>query len=300
MNLNEMAVFASVVQHESFTAAAQALGISKSAVSKQVSRLEDRLGIRLLNRTTRRLSLTEAGRLFFEKCQAVMDVAEQAEYAVSRLSATPRGLLKINAPMSFGIKCMAPMLAGFRKDYPEIEIDLVLNDQMVDLVEDGFDVGIRIGRMMDSRLVAKKISDCGMSIIAAPSYFEKGYRSVIPSELTGYNFLHYSNLNRITDLKLTGEQGTVRVSLKSNLSANNGDFILSAVEEGIGFACMPDFISREAINQKRVVKLFPDWEVDTDNAIYVVYPINRNLSPKARVFIDFFANFYGNKSNLKR
>ncbi|WP_120497709.1 LysR family transcriptional regulator [Kiloniella sp. EL199] len=170
MNLNEMAVFASVVEHESFTAAAKVLGISKSAVSKQVSRLEDRLGIRLLNRTTRRLSLTEAGRLFFEKCQAVMDVADQAEHAVSRLSSTPRGLLKINAPMSFGIKCMSPMLAAFRAEFPEIEIDLVLNDQMVDLVEDGFDVGIRIGRLIDSRLIAKKISDCGMSIVAAPSY----------------------------------------------------------------------------------------------------------------------------------
>ncbi|WP_085907315.1 LysR family transcriptional regulator [Kiloniella majae] len=293
MNLNEMAVFASVVEHESFTAAAKALGISKSAVSKQVSRLEDRLRIRLLNRTTRRLSLTEAGNLFFEKCQAVMDVAEQAEYAVSRLSSTPSGLLKINAPMSFGIKCMAPMLADFRTQFPEIEIDLVLNDQMVDLIEDGFDVGIRIGRLMDSRLIAKKISDCGMSIIAAPSYFAKGHTSVIPAELSGYNFLHYSNLNRVSGLKLIGENGTVTVPLTSDLSANNGDFILSAVQERIGFACMPDFICHDAIKENRVVKILPDWNVDTDNAIYVVYPINRNLPPKARVFIDFIADYYG-------
>ncbi|KKJ77728.1 hypothetical protein WH95_04575 [Kiloniella litopenaei] len=298
MNLNEMAVFATVVQNESFTAAAKVLGISKSAVSKQVSRLEDRLGIRLLNRTTRRLSLTEAGRLFFEKCQAVMNVAEQAEHAVSRLSETPRGLLKINAPMSFGIKCMAPMLAAFREHYSEIEIDLVLNDQIVDLVEESFDVGVRIGRMMDSRLISKKISDCEMSIVAAPSFFGKDPRSVIPSELTGYNFLHYSNLNRISDLKLIGDQGTVTISLKSNLSANNGDFILSAVEEGIGFSCMPHFICRDAIKENRVVKLFSDWIVDTENGIYVVYPINRNLSPKARVFIDFITDYYRNRSDL--
>ncbi|KLN62262.1 hypothetical protein WH96_01695 [Kiloniella spongiae] len=298
MNLNEMAVFASVVEHESFTAAAKALGISKSAVSKQVSRLEDRLGIRLLNRTTRRLSLTEAGRLFSEKCQAVIDVAEQAEYTVSRLSSTPRGLLKVNAPMSFGIKCMAPMLADFRVQYPEIEIDLILNDQMVDLVEEGFDVGVRIGRLMDSRLIAKKISDCGMSVIAAPSYFKKGHASVIPAELSGYNFLHYSNLNRISGLKLSGKHGAVAVPLTSDLSANNGDFILSAVQEGIGFACMPNFICHDAIKERRVVKILPDWEVDTDNAIYVVYPVNRNLPPKARVFIDFITDYYGNNPDF--
>ena len=287
-----MAVFAAVVEHESFTASAKALGLSKSAVSKQVSRLEDRLGIRLLNRTTRRLSLTEAGALFFEKCQTVISVAEQAEYAVSQLSNIPRGLLKINAPMSFGIKQMAPLLSAFRSEYPEVELDLVLNDEVVDLVEEGFDVGIRIGSLMDSRLMAKKITNCKMAIVASPSFFKGTNIPLVPAELTGYNYLHYSYVSRASGLKLVGDGGTVNVRLKSDLSANNGDFILSSGEEGMGFACMPRFICHNLIRDGRLIEFLSDWEVDNDHAIYVVYPVNRNLPPKARVFIDFLTNYY--------
>ncbi len=292
MDLNEMVIFAAVVENESFTASAKILGLSKSAVSKQVSRLEDRLGIRLLNRTTRRLSLTEAGAIFFEKCQTVISVAEQAEQAVSRLSNVPRGLLKINAPMSFGIKRMAPLLAAFREQYPEVKIDLVLNDQVIDLVEEGFDVGIRIGRLMDSRLMAKKISSCKMALVASPSLFKEKAIPIVPAELSGINFLHYSYVSRASGLKLVGESGTVNIPVKGDFTANNGDFILSAVQEGMGFACMPTFICGDLIRERKLVKILPEWEIDNDHAIYVVYPINRNLPPKARVFIDFLGSFF--------
>ncbi|MFD2204294.1 LysR family transcriptional regulator [Kiloniella antarctica] len=292
MDLNEMAVFATVVENESFTASAKILGLSKSAVSKQVSRLEDRLGIRLLNRTTRRLSLTEAGGVFFEKCQTVMSVAEQAEYAVSRLSNVPRGLLKINAPMSFGIKRMAPLLSSFREQFPEVEIDLVLNDQVVDLVEEGFDVGIRIGRLMDSRLMAKKISSCKMALVASPSLFQNKAIPIVPAELTGVNFLHYSYVSRASGLKLVGDSGTVNIPVKGDITANNGDFILSAVQGGLGFACLPTFICGDLIRNNTLIKLLPAWEIDNENAIYAVYPVNRNLSPKARAFIDFLSNYF--------
>mgnify|MGYP000299188135 CR=1 FL=1 len=287
-----MAVFAAVVENESFTASARALGLSKSAVSKQVSRLEDRLGIRLLNRTTRSLSLTEAGAIFFDKCQTVISIAEQAEQAVSRLSNVPRGLLRINAPMSFGVKRMAPLISAFRDLYPEVEIDLVLNDQVVDLVEEGFDVGIRIGRLMDSRLMAKKIASCKMALVASPSLFRDTSIPLVPAELTGFNFLHYSYVSRASGLKLVGENGAVNIPLKGDLSANNGDFILSAVEEGMGFACMPTFICGDLVRENRLIRILPEWEIDNDHAIYVVYPINRNLPPKARVFIDFLAGFF--------
>ncbi|WP_419903769.1 LysR family transcriptional regulator [Kiloniella sp.] len=292
MNLNEMAIFATVVENESFTASAKLLGVSKSAVSKQVSRLEDRLGIRLLNRTTRRLSLTEAGAVFFEKCQTVIAVAEQAEQAVSRLSNVPRGLLKINAPMSFGIKRMAPLMSAFREQYPEVAVDLILNDQVVDLVDEGFDVGIRIGRLMDSRLIAKKVTNCGMALVASPSLFKETKIPVVPAELSALNFLNYSYVSRASGLKLVGHDGTVNVPLKADFSANNGDFILSAVEQGMGFACMPTFICGDLIREGRLVKILPEWEIDNDHAIYVVYPVTRNLPPKARVFIDFMAKFY--------
>ncbi|WP_026261263.1 LysR family transcriptional regulator [Kiloniella laminariae] len=295
MNLNEMAVFAAVVEHESFTASAKALGVSKSAVSKQINRLEDRLGIRLLNRTTRRLSLTEAGAVFFEGCQEVMSVAQGAEQAVSRLSNTPRGVLKINAPMSFGIKQMGPLLTAFQKVYPEIEIDLVLNDQLVDLVDEGFDVGIRIGSLMDSRLMAKKVADCRMAVVASPSLLSPEETPRVPTELSGLNYLQYSYLSRKSGLKFSSDEGQVMVQVKGKMTANNGDFILSAVMAGMGIACMPTFICGDLIQQKRLVQFLPQWEIDTDIAIYLVYPVNRNLPPKARAFIDFTSKHFAGR-----
>ncbi|MCZ4281838.1 LysR family transcriptional regulator [Kiloniella laminariae] len=295
MDLNEMAVFAAVVEYESFTASARALGVSKSAVSKQINRLEDRLGIRLLNRTTRRLSLTEAGAVFFESCQQIISIAQEAEQAVSQLSNTPRGVLKINAPMSFGIKQMGPLLAAFQKTYPEIEIDVVLNDQVVDLVDEGFDVGIRIGSLMDSRLMAKKVADCRMAVVASPTFLPPEEEPTVPAELSGLNYLQYSYLPRKSGLKFSRDEGQVTVQVKGKMTANNGDFILSAVMAGMGIACMPTFICGDLIQQKRLKQLLPQWEIDTDIAIYLVYPVNRNLPPKVRAFIDFVSKHFSGR-----
>jgi len=158
--LDEMEIFAQVVEAGGFSAAARGLGLSKSAVSKQVGRLEDRLGVRLLNRTTRRLSLTEAGTTFFEACRRVLDEAESAERAVSNLSAAPRGLLKLNAPMSFGFLHLAPAIPLFHARFPQITVDVAMNDRFVDLVEEGYDLALRIGNLADSSLVARRLAPC--------------------------------------------------------------------------------------------------------------------------------------------
>src|SRR3546814_515354 len=182
-----MAVFARVVEAKSFSAAAAELGQSKSAVSKQVSRLEDRLGARLLNRTTRRLSLTEVGAAFYDRCRRIVAEAEEAELAVTRLSATPRGVLRINAPFSFGVLHLGPTLPDFMRRYPDLKVDLTLNDRFVDVVEEGYDVVLRIAWLPDSSLVARRICDFRRVICAAPGYWDRRGRPAAPADLADHD-----------------------------------------------------------------------------------------------------------------
>lgn len=172
--LTSMAVFAKVVEAESFTGAAAQLGLSKSAVSKAVSALEDRLGARLLNRTTRRLALTEVGRAFYERCARIVAEAEEAELAVTHLQDSPRGTLRVNAPVSFGVLHLGPALAAFMPRYPELKVDLAFTDRYVDLIEEGVDVAVRIaGRLEDSSLIARRLADNEMVVVASPAYWER-------------------------------------------------------------------------------------------------------------------------------
>ncbi|MBT6118686.1 MAG: LysR family transcriptional regulator, partial [Rhodospirillaceae bacterium] len=191
-HLAGMAVFAKVVEARSFTAAAEQLGLSKSAVSKQISRLEDRLGIRLLNRTTRRLSLTEAGAAYYERCARIVAEAEAADLAITHLQSEPRGVLQVNAPMSFGIAHVAPAIPDFLERYPELRVDMTLNDRVVDLVDEGFDVAIRIGALADSSLIARRLAESRMVAVAAPGYLQRHGAPDRPEDLERHNCLSYS------------------------------------------------------------------------------------------------------------
>ncbi|NIA71638.1 LysR family transcriptional regulator [Pelagibius litoralis] len=291
--LDEMAVFAEVVEAEGFSAAARVLGVSKSAVSKQVGRLEDRLGVRLLNRTTRRLSLTEAGATFYEASRRVLDEALVAETAVSSLSAAPRGLLKLNAPMSFGFLHLARVIPEFHARYPRIVIDAVMNDRFVDLVEEGYDVAIRItGALQDSSLIARYLAPSQALLCAAPDYLAQRGTPLQPEDLSGHDCLIYSNLDQRHAWRFAGPRGPVRVKVKGPFQANNGDALCSAALAGMGIAALPSFIVGEHLLAGRLVPVLCGFRLAAQG-IYAVYPHNRNLSAKVRAFVDFLAGRFG-------
>jgi len=287
--LDAMAVFARVIEAESFSGAARALGLSKSAVSKQVSRLEDRLGLRLLNRTTRRLSLTEAGAAFYQGCQRVVAEAEAAEQAVTHLASAPRGRLRVSAPMSFGVSHVSPALPEFLGRYPELAVDLTLNDRIVDLVEEGFDVGIRIGGLTDSSLVARRLAPNRTVLSAAPAYLQVRGTPRDVGELEDHACLIYSYQATGAAWRLTGPKGDRRFKVSGPLRVNNGDAILAAALGGLGVALLPCFICGEDLRAGRLVRVLPDWEAPPDSAVSAVFPAARHLSPKVRAFIDFLA-----------
>ena len=284
-NFTGMAVFARVVEANSFTEAARRLGMSKAAVSKQVSKLEERLGARLLNRTTRRLSLTEVGAAFYERCARIVAEAEEAELAVTRLNATPRGTLRIDAPVNFGMQYLAPLLPPFMLQHPDLRVDMSFNDRFVDLVEEGCDLAVRIGQLPDSSLVARKLAETRSVICAAPSYWDRHGRPGDPSDLANHDCFAYSYLATGSEWRLQGPGGEVAVRVSGSLAANNGDVLRQAAVAGLGVVAMPVFIVCDDLRKGRLEPVLRDWEAAT-RGIYAVYPHNRHLSAKVRAFID--------------
>lgn len=291
--LDSMAIFARVIESGSFSTAARDLGVSKSLVSKEVSRLEDRLGVRLLNRTTRRFSLTEAGAAFYEGCQRVLNEAEAAKDAVSHLATAPRGELKVNAPMSFGIMHLGPLLPDFLERFPELDVQMVLNDRVVDLIDEGFDVGVRITRMLDSSLIARKLAPNRLVACAAPSYLEKHGTPRHPEELKRHNCLGYSYSKTPGIWHFRSDSTRHKISVSGRFTANNGDVIQAALRAGLGIAIQPSFIAGDDLRSGRLVRLFEAYQVGEDSAVHAVFPANRNLSPKVRVFVDFLVERFG-------
>ncbi|MFA7431325.1 MAG: LysR family transcriptional regulator [Rhodospirillaceae bacterium] len=296
-SLSGMAVFVRVVEEESFSAAARVLGLSKSAVSKQVAALEERLGARLLNRTTRRLALTDAGTAFFERAQRILADAEEAEAAVTQLSTAPRGVLRVNAPVTFGVQHLGPLLPAFMAAYPELAVDLVLNDRFVDLVEEGFDVAVRIGRLSDSSLIARRLAPLRRLLVASPEYVAVHGAPQQPDDLRNHACLLYTYLLRGDAWSLTGPNGrTTEVRVTGRLRANNGDVLRSALLGGMGIAYTPSFIVGRDLAEGRLVRVLPGWE-DVSAAVYAVHPHARLVPPKVRAFVDFLAERFAGPSS---
>jgi DNA-binding transcriptional LysR family regulator len=284
-NLSGMAVFARVVEAKSFSEAARQLGISKAAVSKQVSRLEERLGARFLNRTTRRLSLTEIGAAFYERCARIVAEAEEAELAVTRLHATPRGTLRVDAPLSFGLQYLSPLLPAFMAQYPELRVDLTFNDRFVDLVEEGYDVAVRIANLPDSSLIARKLAESRSFVCAAPDYWERHGRPAHPADLAAHNCFGYSYLATRNEWRFRGPDGPATVRISGTLTANNGDVLRAAAVAGLGVVLMPGFLVCDDLRAGRLEPVLRAFEPDLAG-IHAVYPHNRHLSAKVRAFID--------------
>lgn len=286
-NLTDIAVFVQVVESSSFTAAAERLGLSRSVVSKYISRLEDRLGARLLNRTTRRLSLTEAGQSFFTRSQRGLQEIEAAEAEVSHLQQIPRGKLRINTPMSFGILHIAPGLPGFVAQHPEVAVDINLDDRQVDLIEEGFDLAIRIAELPDSSLIARRIGPCRHVVCASPEYINKNGSPRTPDDLRQHNSLTYRYQGSPNEWRfLTPEGRYTSVPVTGTMQMNNSLAIREAVLNGAGITLTPSFIVGEDIKTGRLEKLLPEYRAQ-EISIYAVYPERRHLLPKVQAFIDF-------------
>ena len=288
--LSEMEAFVSVVDQGGFTDAARKLGMSKSAVSKHVSALEARLGARLLNRTTRRVSPTEIGLAYYDRATTVLTGAAEADEMVGAMQDAPRGALRISVPVSFGISQISGLVGKFLAKYPEISLNLVLDDRFVELVAEGFDLAIRIGNLEDSSLRARKLAESRALLVASNSYIKQFGRPERLDDLSEHKLLHYSNLSTGNFWRLktrSGEERHFRVG--GNLTANNGESLRRAAEGGLGIAFLPTFILGDAVQKGDLVELLPDTFNNT-LGIYAVYPPGRFIQPKLRAFIDFLAN----------
>ena len=290
--LTAMSVFAAVVENNSLAGAARAKNISPSVVSKQLAALEDRLGVRLLNRTTRRISLTEVGSAYYDRCKRILADVDEAEVAVSQSHAAPRGRLKITAPTTFAHRHVAPHLPSFIARFPDVEVQLLVNDRIVDLVDEGIDLAIRISVLKDSSLIARKLANNVRSIVAAPEYLSRHGRPHVPDELIQHTLLTYPPGNQINDWHfMVGGTETV-IRAKGAIMTSNGDSILKAVQAGGGLAMLPSFMTGEHIKSGRLIEVLSEF-VREDVPIYAVYPSSRHLSPKVRAFVDFLIETYG-------
>ena len=285
-------VFVAVVENGGFSAAARTLGISKSAVSKRINQLEAQLGVRLLHRTTRKLSLTEAGERYFEHAAQALTAAGQAEDAVTELQGEPQGQLRINAPMSFGRLHVAPLIPKFLKRYPKLQIDLVMDDQKVDLVSGGFDVAIRAGNLPASTLIARKLAPVRQVLCASPDYIDRYGQPGTPAELSGHNCVLYSYSSDADKWTLIGESGPETVTVSGSYQVNNSEALLEALRERVGIGRLPTFVAGPDLKTGRLVKLFESYRLP-DFTIYAVFPERQYLPAKVRAFLDFAIEYFG-------
>ncbi len=294
-NLSEMAIFAKVVEAKSFSAAARGLGLTKSAVSKQITRLEHSLGARLLNRTTRHLSLTEIGAEVYEHCARMVTESEAAVLAATRLSAEPRGTLKLSASVAFGKLHIAPAIPEFLSKYPDINVQLVLTDRFVDLAEEGFDLVIRLTEKPGLNLVPRKLAPIRYVVSGSPAYFERKGIPQTPHDLTRHNCLFYAYQSFQDHWGFEGPEGLVSVRIRGNFQVNSSEAIREALLGGLGVSLVPTFtvgrdlkagILKSVMNEYRSIGGFGS------NA-YAVYLPNRHLSPKVRAFVDYLVDRIG-------
>ena len=295
-----LAVFVKVVDRQSFAAAAREFGLSPAMVSKHVHALEEQLGARLLNRTTRRLSLTEVGRGYYERARQILADLEDADRAASDLQATPRGTLKVNAPFSFGIRHLGPAVAAYLAAYPEITIELSLNDRYIDLLAEGVDVALRIGRLADSSLIARRLAPIRLVACAAPAYIARRGTPAAPRDLAAHDCLLYTYAASAEDWRFIGPGGEDEVvHVAGRLYANNGDVLISAALAGVGVALAPTFMAGEHVQAGRLVALLPGHR-PPEAALYAVYPPGRHLSAKLRSFVDFLVARFGEEPEWDR
>ena len=282
----EIKVFTAVADYGSFVAASEALNLSKAAVSRYVSDLERRLGARLIHRTTRKLSLTAEGEIFLMRCRSILESIEESEEEISTRGQTASGKLRITAPVSFGIQHLAPLWKRFLDEYPKVNLELELSDRVINLVEEGFDLAIRIGQLNDSTLVSRQLAATRLVLCASPGYLAQRGSPNHPSELVEHETFSYSLLSTGHTWKFDGPDGTVNIRVSPRMTSNNGDTGVEVCVRGGGIHLWPTFLVEDHLRTGSLVEVLPAFKA-ANFGIYAVYPSKKHVLPKVRALVDF-------------
>ncbi|MGI3746357.1 MAG: LysR family transcriptional regulator [Janthinobacterium lividum] len=281
-----MRAFVATVGANGFAAAARALDVPRSKISKQIQALEEAIGVQLLQRTTRSLHLTEAGAEYYDACRDVIASLDEAEQRARTGMGEIRGVLRVNAPMSFGLSRLGPLIPRFNELHPNVELQVVLSDQQVDPVKGGFDVTIRIASLPDSSMIARSLAPAPRIMVASPDYLAREGTPQTPKDLAHHKCLSYGYLQSGVSLQLCNGKETQRVTVSGPLHANNGDILAQAAVAGMGIALLPNFIIERAVADGRLVPVLCDWKAPAIT-VNAVYPSSRRVPMKTRAFIDF-------------
>jgi DNA-binding transcriptional LysR family regulator len=287
----EMKVFAAVVEAGSFTGGAQALDMSKAAVSRYVGELEERLGLRLLNRTTRKLSPTGEGEIFYARCRELLDNLDEAEAEITSRSGEAAGLLKVNVPVTFGLMHLAQLWPAFLARHPKLAIDITLSDRVADLVEEGYDIAVRIGQLSASSLIARRLASTRMVLCASPAYLERRGAPAHPADLLQHDVISYSLFASGENWSFTGPDGEVSVKVAPRVRTNSGDTCRAAALQHQGIILQPTFIVGADLAQGTLVEIMPGYRA-VELGIHAVYPSRKFVSPKVRLLIDFLVEAF--------
>jgi DNA-binding transcriptional LysR family regulator len=283
--LDSMRVYVLAVEKGSLSAAALASGISATMAGNHLRTLEKRLGAQLLHRTTRRQHLTAFGDEYYARCKEILRLVAETDALAQNLQLAPAGRLRISAPVTFGTEALMPVLSSYLDRYPDVSVDLVLNDRVVDLLEEGFEAAVRIGPLPDSDLIARPLSPYQLMVCASPAYLARRGTPQKPSDLSGHECVAFSPA-ALTEWKLTGDEGVCRVPVSGRLQVNNGQALRVAALHGLGIVLQPSFQLAGDVRAGRLVQLFPDYALPS-RPMHVVYPPDRYRSPKLRSFVDF-------------
>lgn len=286
MDLNELLVFTKVAEARSFTRAGKRLGMPKSTVSLQIARLEQRLGVRLLHRTTRKLRLTDEGDAFYERCRRVMEDIDDAERSIMQEVEKPRGHLRITAPVEFGTVFLGPWVADYLRRYPEVSIELELTSRMVDIVGESYDLAIRTGHLATSSHIARKLGTVSRHLYASPLYLERRGTPQTPEEVKRHTCLGHRSQVEGQGWTLTDGKRELSVKVEFRLVANSFAMLRDTAAHAAGITIIPDYICRDAVGAGRLVRVLPNWSIEPAD-IFVVYPTRRLMAPRVRSFIDF-------------
>ena len=288
-----MRAFTQVVKSGGFAAAARKMGVSRSTVNKLVINLEDQLNVQLLQRSTRQVHPTPTGLVFYERCVDILAEVSAAEIAVSQLQTEPKGILRINAPMSFGTLYLGKAIADFMAQYPGLQVQLTLEDRFIDPLAEGYDVTVRIAQPETSpSLVCQAIASVPRILCAAPSYIKKYGIPQHPTELSEHSCLHYGHIVRGNRWKLLGNEQEYQITVNGVLCSNNGEVIKDAAVKGLGISLLPNFIIKQELETKKLVVILREYQ-PPKISLCLVYPLNRHLSTKIRLFTQFFQQRFG-------
>lgn len=296
--LLEMTIFVAVVDSNSFVEAADKLNMSKQAISRYIQTLEDRLQVRLLQRTTRKMIVTNEGQTFYWQAKAIINATIEAENTLSLDQASPQGMLRVNVPVSFGILHLAPLWQKFLDKYPQIELDITLSDRIVNLLEEGYDLAVRIGNLENSSLISRKLTTTRMIIAASPTYIEQYGMPMHPNDLKQHKIIMYSHWAKKEQWSFNKDNTFHSVNLKASVYCNNGDTCRQIMLQGGGISTQPDFIIGQDIQQGKLVEVLPNYKIENFN-IYAVYPSRKLLPLRTRCLIDFLVSELQNQQWVK-